>query len=58
MKLVVNLKAGTRLAEIPTIIVADTIRPVLIITLSNNNNEYNSIVRVLKLALLNFYNSN
>ena len=31
---------------------------VLVITLSNNDNENDSIVRVVKLVLLDFYNGN
>ena len=58
MKLVVNLKAGTRVVEISNIIVAENIRIVLVTTLPNINNEDNSIKRVNKFVLLDFFNNN
>ena len=58
MKLILNLKVGTRLAAIPTIIVVDTTRTIIVITLLENDNEDNSTVRVVKLVSLNYYNSN
>ena len=57
-KLVLNLKVETRLAGKLTIIVADTTRTVLVITLLENDNENDSIVRVIKLVALNYYNDN
>ena len=40
-------------------IVADAILvPILVITLPNDNDEDNSIERVIKLVLLNYYNRN
>ena len=58
MKLILNLKAGTRLAGISTIIVFDITRIVLIITLLEDNNEDDNIVRVIKLIPLDYYNDN
>ena len=57
-KLVVNLKARTRLAGVPTIIVADATKPVSVTTLLEDNNEKDSIRRVIKLVSLDYYNWN
>ena len=52
-----NLKVRTGLVEIPTIIVANATKIILVITLTKNNSEDDSIVRVVKLISLNYYNS-
>ena len=49
---------GTGLVRIPTLIVANNTRIVLVITLSEDNNEDNSILRVIKLVSLDQYNGN
>ena len=56
--LVLNLKVGTRLAEIPTIIVANTTWTILVITLLDNDNEDDYNMRIVKLVPLNYYNDN
>ena len=48
----------TKLAGILISIVADNTKTVLVIIISNNDYEDNSIIRVVKLVLLNLYNGN
>ena len=55
---ILNLKVGTKLVKISIIIVFDINRIVRLKILLENNRKDNSIVRVVKLIALNYYNCN